>query len=82
MNADILVWPNPLSENLFIDFGEHEEGGTVKIVGSTGMVVLNKLFTSADQRLSLNITSLGAVLYDVVLESPNTNYNQKLVIIR
>jgi hypothetical protein len=81
-NADIMLWPNPAAENLIVDFGTHEEGGIIQIVSSTGMMVLNKSFTSIDQRLSLDISSLGVGLYEVVIKSPNAEIVNRLVVIR
>jgi len=79
--ADISFWPNPASENLIIDLGSQEEGGgKINILNSTGMIVLNKLFSSTDQRISIDITTLNAGLYGVIIESQNSKYATKLVI--
>jgi hypothetical protein len=81
-DVDVMVWPNPASESLVIDLGIHEEEGTIKIVSPTGMIIFNQPYTSTVQRVSLDITSLEAGMYGVMVESPNAKHINKLVVIR
>jgi hypothetical protein len=75
----IIVYPNPASSQVTIQFEDFKTNFNVRIVDQTGKVVFNKENESAKQ-FSIALPNLQKGIYIVEIKSEYTTYQQKLII--
>jgi hypothetical protein len=76
--STIRTWPNPVSAALTVDFNQHHNSGTLRIVNATGIVELDQKFDSADQRVSLDLSTLSPGIYTLIIEYPYETHVERI----
>ena len=74
-------WPNPAVESLFIQLPD-ETSGQIRMINSTGMVVLTKTYEVAERESNLDISNLDPGLYSLIIETPYNLYQKQIVVIK
>ena len=75
------LWPNPVSESLFIEMPFVDDaGGEIKLVSAAGVVVWSQTYDSFDPQTQINTNSVAPGIYSVIIESTGIIYNEKIII--
>lgn len=76
----ILVFPNPASNSLTIEYGDQYKGGKLSLVNAAGQSVLNRTISN-DARLVLDVNTLAQGVYFVELSTPAGAKQRRQVVI-
>ena len=80
---NVRVWPNPVSNRLFIEIANGEkEPGEIKLINSTGQVVLRQVFEDSEINAQLDINPIQPGYYTLMVESPHHSYLEKIVVVK
>ena len=83
MLGKISVWSSPATDELNIEAkGGVVEAGRLTVIDSDGRIVLEESFDFGFQKSKLDLSSLGAGLYTLVLQSAHNYTTEKLVVFR
>ena len=80
---DLNVYPNPVSDNLFLDFSMPESGNiTVRLMDMTGKTVLVDAFEAAlgQNKHFVNVSGLRAGMYLLQMETKTGKIIQKVLV--
>ncbi|WP_242202764.1 discoidin domain-containing protein [Aestuariivivens insulae] len=80
LNDDILVYPNPFEEDLYINLGgEEAKVAFVKMYNNNGTLVLARVLAVASQTVKVEAAFLATGIYHVSLKTENGERNFKVV---
>ncbi len=78
---DFLVYPNPVKEQLNVEFPESHRNGTIRLISSVGEVVYSARINS-DNKHTIDVTNLSSGNYVVEIESLSGNRQRTMVLIQ
>ncbi len=73
----IFIYPNPVSDVLYIDIEKQIDNGTIQIRDIAGALILEQQINSSTNVVSL--TQLGAGVYFVIITTENEKFTQQLI---
>jgi len=76
---DINMYPNPASENVFIEFQKMSEINKLSIIDMSGKIV-ESIFPEANKSLEINLTNYQKGIYLIKIFSNNITIIRKLVV--
>jgi hypothetical protein len=80
---NVRTWPNPVSNRLFIEISNDEkEKGEIKLINSTGEVVIRQLFEYSEMNAQLDINPILPGFYTLIVESPHHSHLEKIIIVK
>ena len=84
-NSEILVYPNPASDNVTLQFSNiTNENCTFELFDAMGNKIFSKEFVSSENLVNVSLTNVAKGVYICrIIDSNHINlYNSKLVIIK
>ncbi|GAA4296492.1 discoidin domain-containing protein [Aestuariibaculum suncheonense] len=79
LSDDILVYPNPFEDQVFINLGSQDaEMAHIRIFDVTGKLVLDRVLKAENQTIQVDASFLKAGLYQVVLRTEHSENNFKV----
>lgn len=80
---DVKLWPNPAIESLYVGMnGNDNLSGEIRLVSSAGITVLSKSYGESDSQAILDISEIEPGLYNLVIESAQNTYMEKIVVLK
>ncbi|HEY6063359.1 MAG TPA: T9SS type A sorting domain-containing protein, partial [Chitinophagaceae bacterium] len=76
-----LVYPNPVKEQLNVEFPESHRNGTIRLISTIGEVVYSARINS-DNKHTIDVTNLSSGNYVVEIESLTGNRQRTMVLIQ
>lgn len=77
-NNDLVVFPNPAQNELFVNLTETHANATVNIYSETGKLVYQNALSSTGNKISLQNIAVG--IYFVTINTNNYVYTKRLII--
>lgn len=78
--ADLMVYPNPVSDKLMIQFPENMgKNAQIEVMDLTGKVLINKFINGANSSILIDCNNLNAGMYLVKLQSENWVLSKKIL---
>ena len=77
------LWPNPATESIHIEMPDGiTASGEIKLINSAGVLVMSKTFEKEDLENSLDLRNVSPGLYSLIIESPESRYISKIVVLK
>lgn len=73
VSVDYKIYPNPVSDNLYIDYSVDEKTTlTLQVVGNTGKTMINRQLEASkgQNRLQLNVSTFPNGVYHLIFKEP------------
>lgn len=78
-DQNIIIWPNPFSDRIFISLNNIPEGvAELTVTDIAGRVVHSEMI-SAEKVLSVNLSSLSRGIFFINIRKKNLQYNTKII---
>ncbi len=77
--TEVKVFPNPASDNVWIDAGELQGNCRLSVFNQMGQMVMNQEGTATNNPVKVNISALASGIYTVQLKAANIIGKSKIV---
>jgi hypothetical protein len=79
----IKSWPNPAIDELHIEMpGKSLSAGEIKLINSTGIVIMTKVYDEGNQQTTLDVRGVEPGFYNLLIESPGQRHIERIVILK